>query len=173
MTENNALKIKVLVYVSHPLAILWEQKSISANSFLEILPRIKKILFEFGGWLWWLLFWAKRQDKISPRIPRNTQETPRNFNRQRSTLVQNNNTLIFSPVAWLTVGNLLQLYLQKNRLWRIRSSSALRLLIFPPGKSEWGGRGPKVPSLWVKSIILVSGRFVSLLYVLPLSVIYK
>ena len=49
MTENNALKIKVLVYVSHPLAILWEQKSIGANSFLEILPRIKKILFEFGG----------------------------------------------------------------------------------------------------------------------------
>ena len=42
MTENNALKIKVLVYASHPLAILWEQKSIGANSFLEIWPRIKK-----------------------------------------------------------------------------------------------------------------------------------
>ena len=48
MTENNALKIKVLVYASHPLAILWEQKSIGANSFLEIWPRIKKNLI----WIW-------------------------------------------------------------------------------------------------------------------------
>ena len=67
MTENNALKIKVLVYASHPLAILWKQKSIGANSFLEILPRIKKSYLDLEADFDNYFFWAKRQDKISPQ----------------------------------------------------------------------------------------------------------
>ena len=86
MTENNALKIKVLVYVSHPLAILWEQKSIGANSFLEIWPRIKKSYLDLEADFDDYFFGQRDRIKFHP-------------NRQRSTLDQKNNTLIFSPVA--------------------------------------------------------------------------
>ena len=73
MTENNALKIKVLVYVSHPLAILWEQKSIGANSFLEILPRIKKSYLNLEADFDNYFFGQRDRIKFHPEFP----ETPK------------------------------------------------------------------------------------------------